>query len=245
MLPETVLVEEQHPYTLASYAYRQDLEHWRPIWENIEGSVAIIDSGAFTAHTQGKPIEVTDYIDFIGSYREEASPSLSDLYFIALDVIGDQKATWTNFNALEKAGETTLPVITYGAPAKDVDRAAEHPYICIGGLVGRPRAEVQSYLDGVFARLVKRPELPRVHLLGLAQRWALTRYPAFSCDASSWLGPVMFGSDLKELKGAPSYTTGTEARAALTLSLRTRIRKLQKLQNDSTRLWEKRGVRWT
>lgn len=110
MLPETVLVEEQHPYTLASYAYRQDLEHWRPIWENIEGSVAIIDSGAFTAHTQGKPIEVTDYIDFIGSYREEASPSLSELYFIALDVIGDQKATWTNFNALEKAGETTLPL---------------------------------------------------------------------------------------------------------------------------------------
>ena len=67
-----------------------------------------LDSGAFSAWSQGKEINIEDYIQFIKEHKD-----VIDVY-ANLDVIGDAEATWRNQLRMEKAGLNPLPVFHYG-----------------------------------------------------------------------------------------------------------------------------------
>lgn len=243
-LPAQAAIAEQHPFTLATYAYPDDIAWWEQVWHAVPGSVVIMDSGAFTAHTQGREITVAEYGRFIDEVTAHHGSRLAELHFMALDVIGDQRATWRNLGKLEKLGHQVIPVLTYGAQAGDVKRAADYPYVALGGLVGAPRARLQPWLDGVF-NILTREDFPRVHLLGLTQEWALRRYPAFSCDSSSWLRTLRFGlTELPGIDKVPSYSTSAAATAMNVASLRKEVQRMTKMQNEATRLWAQRGVVW-
>lgn len=231
----------RYPYQLMSFAYTADMEKWRSAWRHHPCTV-MIDSGAFTAYTLGKKVSLAEYAQFVRKFPE-MFPYLVETHFVSLDVIGDQAATWTNYRRLVARGCEVLPVVTFGSPMDDVRRAAAaHPYICLGGLVGRGNAAL-DWLDQVFDVLTGLPELPRTHLLGVSSRRALLRYPAFSSDASSWLGLFRYGAKMAG-RNLPRYATSPAASAAARLHMQNEVRKIDKLMRDATAFWTQRGVTW-
>lgn len=244
------MIEEGYPASLVTFAYPEMTPVWAEVWKAVPEQHVIVDSGAFTAFNQGIEITVGQLAEYMAQFRTDYARVLSSMSFMSLDVIGDQEASWRNFDELQKRGCDVMPVLSGAeATAHDVDRAAEHDYIAVGNLVGQANRQ-QQILDFVFARLMKYRErtgrMPRVHLLGLTQEWACRRYPAFSCDSSSWLRVVRYGvSRLPGTTGVvPSYAKSAAATAGVKEQLRAELRYFRKMADDATALWNRRGFTW-
>lgn len=242
-LPLSAMVAEGHPYHLGTYAYPEWLAAWRPA-TGVPGCELLIDSGAFSVHNSGRVVGLDDYARFVAETKA-ALPVPTR--FLTLDVIGDQAATWRNYERLVRKGLDVVPVVTLdGMSVADVDRAAGEGYFAVGGMVGAPKTKVAARLDAIFARLTARPGLPRVHLLGVTADWALRRYPAYSCDSAAWLAPLMHRqSTLPGLGRLPSYSEGVKESFAVAAALRANLRDLARRQAALTKLWARRGVEWT
>lgn len=146
------------------------------------GYRVMIDSGAFTAHQSGKPINVRDYIAFLRSL-----PFTPDCY-VTLDVIGDPVGSQRNLDIMRDAGLTPMPVFTYGDTPETLDEMfAQAPVVAVGGLVGR-RGKL-GYLQWVSQQTRGRP----VHLLGNVTPAVVSQHRPFAADASNFLGVARFG----------------------------------------------------
>lgn len=234
---------------LISYAYPEEIGKHQPLVETQSGARVIIDSGAFTAHTTGKKIQLEQYAEFAHDLRGKWVDKLTALHFMNLDVIGDQSLSWQNQAKLEQLGVNPIPIITRGSSLEDLHRSLEYPYIALGGLVGVTRQELQVWFDRCFRVIMEHRRktgiMPKVHLLGVTSEWALFRYPAYSSDSSSWVRVLRFGdASAAGLKRVPRLGDGDTARAANMHVLRSEIRKFQKLEHDATQLWKARGVEW-
>lgn len=238
---------------LLSYAMKRDeAAIYGPLWEGAAGKARVlIDSGAFTAYSSGKPIRPEEYgrwaLEFTARWRHR----LAFLAFMNLDVIGDQVASWRNQEALERMGLSPIPIITHGAALTHLTHALErYDYVALGGLVGKGRAEQERWLDRLFREVMRfrKPDggLPKIHLLGLTTKWACRRYPIYSCDSSSWTAPLRFGGGKAAgFAGAvPRYKDGPAQRAAAMHALRHEIRRFKDLETETTALWRSRGVTW-
>ena len=141
----------------------------------------MIDSGAFTAWTTGKPINLADYAAFLREWQ-----GCYD-YAITLDVIGDAKATARNLRKLHDMGFPVLPVYTANAPLSELrSLAKDHKYICYGGLVQatkHPNLQVPA-IKVVIDEAAKYGA--KIHTLGQTKREMLYRCQPYSCD-SSWV----------------------------------------------------------
>ena len=71
-----------------------------------------LDSGAFSAMTQGVKIDIYEYIDFIKEHEDVLE------VYANLDVIGSAEGTWKNQMIMEEAGLKPLPVFHYGEDEK-------------------------------------------------------------------------------------------------------------------------------
>ena len=214
-------------------------------------SNVLIDSGAFTAFTKGKFIDPFEYAKWAIDFSSRWKSKMSNLNFMNLDVIGDQDASWTNQSKIESTGLNVLPIVTYNADLKHLDRALNYPYFALGGLVpySSQTKVLQSWLDSCFSRIMKHKAttgvMPKVHLLGVTRDWVCTRYPIYSCDSSSWTQCVRFGGAKRSGLGAvPRYKESEAALSANIEELCSAIKFYQKMERDATNLWEKRGIRF-
>ncbi len=212
------------------------------------GNKLIIDSGAFTAFSSGKVIRVQDYSDFISKFKDKFQKQIKHLYFVNLDVIGDAKDSNKNLQYLESQGHSVLPVLTYQAPLDDLVRYLDkYDYILFGGLVGRKNAPLRAWLDVCFSKVMEKfkatGKMPKIHLLGVTKEWALSRYPIYSSDSSSWLQAVKYGNakhaGINKLK---KYSLGEKEYSASLYSLKKSIDYYVKLEADITNLWTSRGI---
>lgn len=143
-----------------------------------------LDSGAFSAKSQGVEISLKEYISFI---KENAS--VIDVY-ANLDVIGNPDASLKNLHLMEKAGLQPLPVYHFG---EDPDiylkpLIDKYDYVCIGGMV--KAGNIISFLDRCFHDYIcDHTGLPKVkvHGFGLTSLSLMLRYPWFSVDSTSWV----------------------------------------------------------
>lgn len=237
-----LLLQEQQLSTLMSYAYRDQESKFTPIWQQA-GSRVLIDSGAFTLATSTRQnLTRSDYLHWARDFRAR-HPGLR-IRFMNFDVIGDQQASWKNWEFLQEI--QPICVITFGATRADLERAAkEADYIALGGLVplcnDRPR--LKRWLDFCFHHLL-RQGIPKVHLLGLAQRWILERYPFYSADTSGWSTSLRFGTvrGMHGIKRIPRYQ---DAPLINTHAVRQEIRLMQKRQLHATQIWAGRGIHWS
>ena len=71
-----------------------------------------LDSGAFSAFTQGAEINIVDYIAFIKKNKKYIET------YAVLDVIGSAEKTWENQRIMEKAGLSPLPCFHFGEGVK-------------------------------------------------------------------------------------------------------------------------------
>lgn len=151
-----------------------------------------LDSGAFSAKTQGVEINLKDYIQFI-----QENESIIDIY-ANLDVIGDAEATWKNQQKMERVGLHPLPCFHYGEDLKWLKLYLDkYDYIALGGMVRAGTDLLMQWLDPLFTQhLCDEKGMPKVkvHGFGLTSLPLMLRYPWYSVDSTSWVVTGRMGS---------------------------------------------------
>ena len=152
-----------------------------------------LDSGAFSAWSQGKEINIQDYISFIKEHED-----VIDVY-ANLDVIGDPKSTWRNQQIMEQTGLKPLPVFHYGEDEKWLRRYLDKNYDCIslGGMVPISTSNLIPWLNRLFSKYLTDSEgvsIIKVHGFGLTSLPLILRYPWYSVDSTSWVITGRMGS---------------------------------------------------
>ena len=172
---------------LMSYAYHSDaqkvIDVARIETDKVEVKV-IVDSGAFTAYTKGKKIDLGQYNNFIRQVKPFTE------WQVQLDVIGDQDATIRNWERQKALGVNVVPVLTYGATREQVDYVVsrEDRLICVGGLVVRGRTLEQklAFLRFVMERIAVHGKETKIHALGLNSEQAFAM-GVYSADSSEYI----------------------------------------------------------
>lgn len=160
-----------------------------------DGVRVFLDSGAFSAFTLGKEVDLDAYCRYC---RDNADIVL---HASVLDGIGDPQKTYDNQVAMERNGVQALPCFHYGEDERFLEYYVErYEYITLGGMVPIARPQLRLWLDRIWGRYLTdrhgRPKL-KVHGFGLTTMSLMKRYPWFSVDSSSWVqignvGNVLF-----------------------------------------------------
>lgn len=150
-----------------------------------EGVKVFLDSGAFSAFTQGVQIDIAKYCDYIHANSDII------LFPSVLDAIGDADGTWRNQQEMERRGTNPLPCYHYGEPTEILDYYIQrYPYITIGGMVPISTPQLRIWLDRLWEEhLTKADGTPKckVHGFGLTSLPLMLRYPWYSVDSSTWV----------------------------------------------------------
>jgi hypothetical protein len=151
-----------------------------------------LDSGAFSAFTQGVEINIDEYIAFIKEHQQYLE------VYANLDVIGSARKTYENQQYMEKAGLSPLPCYHYGEPTRYLKRYVEkYDYIALGGMVPISTKDLQMWLDEIWNECICDSKgMPRVkvHGFGLTSHKLMRRYPWYSVDSTSWVVTGRLGS---------------------------------------------------
>lgn len=146
-----------------------------------------LDSGAFSAMTQGAEIDIDEYIKFIKKYNDVID------YYAALDVIGDPVKSYENAVYMKKKGLNPIPVYHL------IDRdfywfekiCNEFPFIGIGGMTGTPiEKKERIYLITKCFNYIVNSNLMndvKVHGFGCTSVRSMVMFPWFSVDSSTWI----------------------------------------------------------
>ena len=149
----------------------------------------LLDSGAYTAYTQGTNIDIDEYIEFIKKYNQYLSG------YISLDVIGSTnsaKDSYKNWEYIRSKGLNPIPVYHMREDPKYLQQYVEQTdYIAIGGVASRKTAKaLTAEFDLLWSdHLLNEDSMPRVkvHAMGITDVPTMIRYPWFSIDSSTWL----------------------------------------------------------
>lgn len=150
-----------------------------------DGIKVFLDSGAFSAFTQGVEVDIEKYCEYClanADIIEHAS---------VLDAIGDCDGTWRNQMRMEQLGVKPLPCYHYGEPIEVLEwYASRYEYITIGGMVPISTPQLLLWLDRIWEEVLAdadgRPKL-KVHGFGLTSLPLMFRYPWYSVDSSTWV----------------------------------------------------------
>ncbi len=152
----------------------------------------LLDSGAFSAYTQGLKLNIDEYAKFVDMHKP-------DLY-INLDVIGDDVATMKNQEYLEKIGLHPMPVYHARDPEWMIDEyVKKYKLIGLGGRSTKTNKEFVHFLRSIIARYPNND----FHCLGCNDRNFLLFNNYYSADATTWNIGSIKGEipDLSELAG--------------------------------------------
>ena len=139
----------------------------------------LLDSGAYSAFTKGRSVNLFDYMKYIEGNAEYISR------YIALDVIGDNFATKAYYCIMRNKGFTPIPVFHYGDDMRvlayySLDGAKT---VALGGTVPIRDKKVVAEWCSEVKRLYPDTEL---HLLGSSSQKIIDCGAVSSCDSSAW-----------------------------------------------------------
>lgn len=157
-----------------------------------DGIKVFLDSGAYSALTQGVTIDLPKFCDYI--HRNQDIIKM----VAALDVIDFKnplqaaKGSFWNLLEMEKRGvKGIVPTYHFGEPEEALQYYVErYPYISIGGLVGASAKMLMQWLDRIFDRYLTHADgslRTQVHLFGVTSLPLMLRYNATSVDSSTWV----------------------------------------------------------
>lgn len=146
----------------------------------------LLDSGAWSAFTKGKHVNVLDYIDYIRTNREYITD------YISLDVIGDPKMTWMLWNLMRGLGLDPIPVFHYGEDMAIMNfyQAGRAQRVALGGTV--PIHDKQVVANWCIEVKRKYPGI-EFHLLGSSSQKIIACGAVSSCDSSAWYAMAVNG----------------------------------------------------
>lgn len=198
----------------------------------------VLDSGGYSARVHGVDIDVKRYAEYLNKYNIE--------YAFNLDVL-DLDESLKNFYYLNENTNTYIMPVYHGPEWKDkrtrglLDYYIDcYPFIALGGIAGKEISEenTRRFLDFVFKRT--RDKI-MVHGLGTTRLPLLQKYPFFCVDSTSWLAASKHGSSAvysDEMAKVRARTRHYNDR------LVDEVRYWVKAEQDMTRLWERRGIKW-
>jgi len=170
---------------LVSYAYaRKKLDAFSQLAAN-KDVLLLLDSGAFTAKNAGETILLEDYCRFLDTWRHRI------FRYLALDVVGDPKATDANLREMVRAGYEPVPVHVLGDDQRRMDELFElSNYVALAGLRrphkgGAPKEYVAAKMKWANGR--------DVHWLGYVREQMIASFKPFSCDSASWMSAGLYG----------------------------------------------------
>lgn len=207
-----------------------------------------LDSGAFSAYTAGRKINIDDLITFIKKHRIGT--------YAGLDVIGDAGATKTNIEYMRNNGlKHVIPTFHYGEDQTYLKSYCENfEYVAIGGLVPirLKKRILQRFLDNCFHTISKHPDV-KIHGFGVGSKWIVGRYPFYSVDSTTWNVGAKFAdvcdekSMARRINKKNMRNTGNikEISAIWAGSANDlNVKRFLKLEQYITDLWTKRGITW-
>lgn len=153
-----------------------------------------LDSGAFSAFTQGVKVNLDKYCRYIKEHEDILECAS------VLDSIGDAQGTFENQIAMERNGVYPLPCFHYGEDERYLEYyVANYEYITLGGMVPISTPQLKLWLDRLWDKYLTdgngRPRL-KVHGFGLTTRSLMERYPWYSVDSSAWVQTAANGGIL-------------------------------------------------
>lgn len=179
-----------------------------------------LDSGAFSAWSQKKEIDIKKYISFIKENKQYIN------YYAVLDSIGDPEKTLENQKIMESEGLTPIPCFHYGEDFSYLEMyVKKYQYIALGGMVSISHKNQFDWLDKIFSEFIcnKKDMMPKVkvHGFGVDYPKILLKYPWYSVDSSGFLKKSAYGYILvprlinKEISYEKSYALFVTERAKI------------------------------
>jgi len=248
---------------LVSYEYKNALTpvKWTPEY-------LIFDSGAFSAWSAGKKVDVVGYAD----WAVEASKNFPRVVCVNMDVIpgqfgrtstaAERKAgmalSLKNADYLRSRGLDVMEVFHQDEPREFLDllisRQTEKGVLGISPRndvqVGR-KIEWQKTLTSYLFQ-TRGKNFPRTHGLAVTSFDMLANFPYYSTDSSTWSSPFRFGGYTNEMgktsKVAKRYGVEkiaySQSRESVRHLARQGIENQQRMGDAITTLWAKRGIVW-
>lgn len=153
----------------------------------------MLDSGAYSAYTRGKNVNLLDYMNYIRDNQEYIT------HYMALDVIGDDDLTMAFYTIMLGKGLNPIPVFHYTSDRQQMDEYLDlgANLIALGGTVPvSNKATVAQWCDNL-ADLYPGTAF---HLLGSCSQKFMACKSLISCDASTWY--------MRAVKGSPESIPG-------------------------------------
>lgn len=151
----------------------------------------LVDSGAFSADTQGHRITTDEYAGWL---RDTVVPEWGPWLVgcLNLDVLRDPVASWTNWSRLRTLGHDTIPVTHMGDGIEVLDRYVDAgaDYVALGAMVGKSITRKVRWAAHVHKHVLTVHPDARLHGLGLAAQSLVERLPWFSVDSTAISGTV-------------------------------------------------------
>ncbi len=218
----------------------------------------IIDSGAFTFMNTGG-ISVKEWIRIVKTFEY-----IKNKEIIGLDVIGNAKESHRNYIVIRKEIPSIMPTFHVDSEIKYLKKYLEYTdRIAIGGMVPYKSriGQLKVELNKIFS-LFNENNLPKFHAFGYFSQEILENYPFYSCDASTWQNYGRFGEFHKFEKGlylrmkSPRVEKvslkGLTKNDIITYSSSDPFEKLKRINEALvdyeiflTKLWKKRGIKWS
>jgi hypothetical protein len=187
----------RYPYHLESYHYmdRQIIQQARTAQTPM-----FLDSGAFSAMTQGVKINIKSYAKFINGNQD-----IIDLASNLDDTTKTEQITYDNQKYLEDAGCEIKPVFHCREDEKWLRRYIDegYDYILLGGMVPETTKWLTGWLDHLWHHYFTNADGTarfKIHGFGLTSLPLMYRYPWYSVDSTSWAQSAKFGGVLLDIK---------------------------------------------
>lgn len=212
---------------LVSYVYYDNWNKYREVGVGYRNWM--LDSGAYTAWTKGKTIDLEQYTQFAKELLEK-DPTLVEV--MALDVIGDWQASLRNCEYMHRHGVAAIPTFHVGSPQEALDECARYEKFALGGAVGYP--DKQRWAEQCFSRVWPH----KIHGLGWGGENLLKGIPWHSADSSNWgLCSTAFGNWKSmpggSVRGRVDLTPEVEWYLRLEKRVRARWKRVHEKHNTS------------
>lgn len=179
---------------------------WLDYAKQNKDAKVFVDSGAFSAWSKGKIIDVDDYIKYINENTNEL-----ELFASVDNIPGELTRTptheevkkspilsWENYLYMRervKEKDKLLPVFHIGEDFKHLQNMLETkldgkhiPYIALGGTVGLTANVKDNWYNTCF-KVIRQSTNPnvKIHAFGMTSLNILEKYPFTSADSTSWI----------------------------------------------------------
>lgn len=187
------LIKNKCKKLFSQYADRKAIQQWI----DAGGGEILLDSGAFSVYNSKKKIDIDEMINYVNSISKYCS------HIASLDVIGDAKASFENFEYIRKrinAPEKLMPTYHFNEPMEYLDKylaledeRGKVERLALGGMVGISTKDRTKWLNEKIAYIrSKRPDM-LIHVFGVTTAKVLKTVDCDSADSTTYIKHAVYG----------------------------------------------------